>query len=75
LNKSPIPGNPTIIITEDKKRVVAQLSEVLGGGIVGEDLMHTVYDHGNMNFKDDDFVEIQDARARLARTFDFVSYE
>jgi hypothetical protein len=28
-----------------------------------------------MNFKDDDFVEIQDARARLARTFDFVSYE
>ena len=75
LNKSPIPGSPTIIITEDKKRVVAQLSEVLCGGIKWEDLMHMVYDHGNMNFKDDDFAEIQDARERLARTFDFVSYE
>lgn len=71
--KSPIPGNPTIFITEDKKRIVAQVSEVLG--MNWQDLMQKVYENGNIYFDENDFVEIEQARNRLAETFSFVEYE
>lgn len=67
--KSPIPGNPTVVITPDNKRVIAQLEEVLSGDVIWNDLMEVVYNsRGIVWYIHNDFDEIHRARQRVLET-------
>ncbi|MCX6824448.1 MAG: hypothetical protein NT085_04975 [candidate division SR1 bacterium] len=69
IDKEPTPGTPNIEI-RDGYRVIIQEDEE----IIGERLLKTVYEKGALNYDENDIQAVNEARARVIKTLEWMEY-